>query len=87
MEEKSFIGEIMYLYSRLSDTGNFYIEINVKSLRDVIQRDELIKLGHTRITGMILLLYAFQIIVAGLASSTPSCSPAGSIVAALYHKL
>jgi len=50
----------MYMYSRLSDTGNFCIAMNVKPLIDVIQRDELIKLGHTRITRVILLSYAFE---------------------------
>ena len=55
----------MYMWSGLSDTENLYIAINIKTSMDVIQRDELINLCHTPITRVILLLYAFQTILAG----------------------
>ena len=55
----------MYIYSHLSDTDNCYIAVNVKSLIGAIQRDGLIKFCHTERTREIILLYAFQSIVAG----------------------
>jgi len=49
----------MYMWSLLSNSDKVYIAINGKSLIDLIQRDDLIKLYHIEITWMILFLYAF----------------------------